>query len=165
MVPTGPVDVYAQVFKTGVTDAVGQGADISAVLYYTTDIAAQVAAPMVFLADNGASNDEYTGQTPQAALLGAAWVDVTAIFTDATDASDFEVVGDQNSNPPQMGLEEAGSSEEEPKSRLGRAAAATTGRRWTSRPTRRVIPGTEPRSETNGRQETAGSGRRSDSIR
>ncbi|MDX2475692.1 MAG: hypothetical protein QNL91_18530 [Candidatus Krumholzibacteria bacterium] len=82
VVPTGPVDVYAQVFKTGVTDAVGQGA-----------------------------------------LLGAAWVDVTVIFTDATDASDFEVVGDQNSNPPQMGLEEAGSSEEEPKSRLGRAAA------------------------------------------
>jgi hypothetical protein len=98
--PTGPVDVYAQVFKGGVTDAPGQGADISAVLFYTTDIAAQATAPLVFLGDNGASNDEYTGQVPQAALLGAAWVDVTIVFTDATDASEFEVTGDQGGNVP-----------------------------------------------------------------
>ena len=34
--PTGPVEVYAQVFKTDVTEPPGQGADISAILYYTT---------------------------------------------------------------------------------------------------------------------------------
>ncbi len=100
VVPTGPVDVYAQVFKSGVTDQPGQGADISAMLYYTTDIAPQASVPMTFLGDNGASNDEYTAQVPQAALAGAAWVDVTIVFTDATDASDFEVLADQSGNSP-----------------------------------------------------------------
>lgn len=99
VVPTGPVDVYAQVYKSGVTDPGGQGADISAMLYYTTDIAAQVSVPMTYLNDTGA-NDQYTAQVPQAALAGASWVDVTVIFTDATDATDFEVLADQNSNPP-----------------------------------------------------------------
>jgi hypothetical protein len=100
VVPTGPIDVYAQVFKGGVTDAPGQGADISAVLIYTTDIAAPVTAPMVFLGDNGPSNDEYTVQVPQAVLLGAAWVDVTIVFTDATDGSELEVLADQAGNAP-----------------------------------------------------------------
>ncbi|MEN8008100.1 MAG: carbohydrate-binding module family 20 domain-containing protein [Candidatus Krumholzibacteriota bacterium] len=97
--PTGPVDVYAQVYKNGITDPGGQGADISAVLYYTTDIAAQANAPMTYLGDVGA-NDEYTAQVPQAALVGAAWVDVTVIFSDATDGTDFEVAADQAGNVP-----------------------------------------------------------------
>ena len=101
LTPTGPVDVYAQVWKDGVTDPAGQGADISALLYYTTDIAAQASVAMTYLGDVG-SNDEYTAQIPQSALLGASWVDVTVIFTDATDASDFEVTGDQNGTPPPL---------------------------------------------------------------
>jgi hypothetical protein len=100
VVPTGPVDVYAQVYKGGVTTNPGQGADISAVMFYTTDIAAQASVAMTYLGDNGASNDEYTAQVPQAALAGAAWVDVTITFTDATDASDYVVSNDQNGNPP-----------------------------------------------------------------
>ena len=99
VVPTGPVDVYAQVYKSGVTDPGGQGADITGVLLYTTDIAAQASAPMTYLGDVG-SNDEYTAQIPQAALLGATWVDVTVIFSDATDGTDFEVAADQAGNLP-----------------------------------------------------------------
>gem|GEM_PF-1315263 len=97
--PTGPVSVYAQVYKTGVTDAAGQGADISAVLVYSTDIAAAVNAPMGYLGDVG-NNDEYTAQIPQAALVGASWVDVTVLFTDATDGTEFEVLADQAGNSP-----------------------------------------------------------------
>ncbi len=90
VVPTGPVDVYAQVYKAGVTDGAGQGADLSAVLNYTTDIAAQASVPMAYNTDVG-NNDEYTAQIPQAALLGATWVNVEVVFTDATDASTFAV--------------------------------------------------------------------------
>ncbi len=99
VVPTGPVDVYAQVFKGGVTDMPGQGADISAVLKYTTDIAAEVVIVMPYFADNGANNDEYSVQIPQAALAGAAWVDVTVVFTDETDLSEY-IGTDQNGNEP-----------------------------------------------------------------
>jgi len=99
--PTGPVDVYAQVYKGGVTDGPGQGADITAALFYTTDIAAQVSAPMTYLGEVG-SNDEYTAQIPQAVLLGASWVDVTVVFTDLTDGSEYEISGDQQGNPPPL---------------------------------------------------------------
>ena len=90
VVPTGPVDVYAQVYKAGVTDVPGQGADLSGVLSYTTDIAAQASLAMTYNTDVG-SNDEYTAQVPQAALLGATWVDVDVVFTDGTDASEYPV--------------------------------------------------------------------------
>ena len=91
VVPTESVDVYVQVFKAGVTDMPGQGEGISAVLYYTTDIAVQEAAPMVFNTDIGENNDEYTAQVPQAALAGATWVDVDILFTDDTDGTDYVV--------------------------------------------------------------------------
>lgn len=91
VVPTGPVDVYVQVFKAGVTDLPGQGADISAILYYTTDIAPMANVPMAYNTDIGVNNDEYTALVPQAALLGAAWVDVDILFTDGTDGTDFVV--------------------------------------------------------------------------
>ncbi len=90
VVPTGPVDVYAQVYKGGVTDAPGQGADITALLYYTTDIAVKTSTPMGYNTDIG-SNDEYTAQVPQAALPGASWVDVEILFTDMTDGTDYVV--------------------------------------------------------------------------
>lgn len=99
VVPTGPVDVYAQVWKGGVTDSPGQGAGITALLYYTTDIAAQQSVAMTYNGDIG-NNDEYTAQVPQAALVGASWVDVTVVFTDQTDSTTFEVLGDQANNSP-----------------------------------------------------------------
>ncbi|MBZ0268175.1 hypothetical protein K8I85_08460 [bacterium] len=99
--PTGPITAYAQVFKSGVTDPAGQGADLSAVLYYTPEGGAQQSVPMSYLGDVG-NNDEYTADIPQAALLGVSFVDVTVIFTDATDATTFEITGDQNGTPPPL---------------------------------------------------------------
>jgi hypothetical protein len=101
VVPTGPVTVYAQVWKGGVTDSGGQGADITAELRYTTDIAPMVAVAMVYNGDVG-NNDEYKGDVPQAALVGATWVDVTVIFTDTTDNTTFEVTGDQQGHAPPL---------------------------------------------------------------
>jgi hypothetical protein len=95
------VTVYAQVWKGGTTDAPGQGAGITAELRYTTDIAAQQTAVMAYNTDVG-NNDEYYGDVPQAALVGAAWVDVTVVFTDVTDNTTFEVLGDQSNNPPPL---------------------------------------------------------------
>jgi hypothetical protein len=93
--------VVAQVYKGGVTDGAGQGADIAAVLYYTTDIAAQASVAMTYNTDVG-NNDEYIGFIPQAALVGAAWVDVTVVFEDLTDATTFEITQDQQGNPPPL---------------------------------------------------------------
>jgi len=91
VVPTGPVDVYAQVYKSGVTEGPGQGVGISAVLYYSTDIAAEASAPMSHNPGYTESNDEYTAQVPQAALLGAATVTVRVVFTDETDQTEYAV--------------------------------------------------------------------------
>jgi hypothetical protein len=88
--PTGPVDVYAQVYKSGVTDGAGQGADITGTLTWTNDLAVSASVPMSYNTDVG-NNDEYTAQVPQAALLGATWVDVAVVFGDATDASEYAV--------------------------------------------------------------------------
>ena len=45
---------------------------------------------MTYNTDVG-SNDEYTAQVPQAALVGATWVDVDVVFTDGTDSSEYVV--------------------------------------------------------------------------
>lgn len=100
-VPTGPVTVYAQVWKGGTTDLPGQGAGISAELRYTTNLAPMQTVAMVYQGDVG-SNDEYKGDIPQAALVGASWVDVTVIFTDLTDNTTFEVTGDQAGHAPPL---------------------------------------------------------------
>jgi hypothetical protein len=101
-VPTGPLTVYAQVWKGGVTDAAGQGAGIAATLYYKTDLdPTEYSVAMVFQGDAG-SNDEYKGDVPQSALAGAAWVEAHVIFTDQTDNTTWTDVKDQsNVGPPQ----------------------------------------------------------------
>jgi hypothetical protein len=99
-VPTGPINVYAQVWKGGVTDSPGQGAGIAGTLYYQTDIVpGWVPVEMTYNTDVG-NNDEYTGAVPQAALVGAAYVDVRVEFTDLTDATVYTSVNDQSGNPP-----------------------------------------------------------------
>ncbi len=98
--PTGDQFVVAEVFKAGVTDTTGQGAGISAVIQYQTDLMGTPATvAMNYNVDKG-NNDEYLGNIPQAALSGASYVDVTVLFTDATDGSVFEITGDQVGNPP-----------------------------------------------------------------
>ena len=100
-VPTGDINVYAQVYKSGVTDPGGQGADISAVLTYTTEGGLVVNVPMVYQGDVG-GNDEYTAAIAQADLPGNAYVDATVVFTDEFDGTTLEISGDQSSNPPPL---------------------------------------------------------------
>lgn len=100
--PTGPIAVYAQVYKTGVTDAAGQGAELWGELYYasSTDGLYHI-APMTFNGDIG-NNDEYTGEIPQSALIGATWVDSYVIFHDDSDGTVAWITGDQSGNPPPL---------------------------------------------------------------
>lgn len=87
-VPTGPLNVYAQVWKAGVTDAAGQGADIHAELYYApSSNGVFVAAPNpVYNGDIG-NNDEYVGQIPQSALIPGGYVDVQFVIFDDSDGT------------------------------------------------------------------------------
>ncbi len=99
-VPTGPVSVYAQAWKGGVTDSPGQGGLISAELFYKTDIApTELSVAMAYNGDVG-NNDEYKGDVPQSALAGAGWVEVRVVFTDLSDNTTYTGVNDQNGNPP-----------------------------------------------------------------
>ena len=99
VVPTGPLNVYAQVWKEGVTDAPGQGFGISAILFYTTDIAPEQGVVMFYNGDIG-NNDEYTAPVPQEALVGATTVSVHVIFIDETDLTEYADTYDQAGNPP-----------------------------------------------------------------
>ncbi len=98
ILPTGTQDVYAQVYKEGVTDQGGQGADISAVLEYTSDTHGSFSVPMSYLGDVG-SNDEYMAVIPQNHIQGSTFIDVHVKFTDETDGSVWEDTNDQNGNP------------------------------------------------------------------
>lgn len=97
-VPTGPFSVYVQVWKGGVTDMPGQGADISVVMNVTNNLGGTDSVVMGYLGDVG-SNDEYTGQVAQAMLAGASTVTVDFVVTDLTDMTTFAPVRDQANNP------------------------------------------------------------------
>jgi len=101
-VPTGPLDVYAQVWKGGVTDSPGQGAGILGTVYYKTDLVPTESAVAMYFQGDVGSNDEYKGVVPQYDLAGTAWVEVRVVFTDLTDNSEYADVKDQNGQgPPQ----------------------------------------------------------------
>jgi hypothetical protein len=101
-VPTGPVTVYAQIWKGGVTDSPGQGAGIAGTLYYKTDLVPTESATAMYYQGDVGGNDEYKADVPQYALAGAAWVEVRVVFTDLTDNSEYTDVKDQSSQgPPQ----------------------------------------------------------------
>jgi len=95
------IDVYVQIWKEGVTDQVGQGADIAAYLYYRctggtdfTEIA------MVYNTDVG-NNDEYKGTIM--AGHGCSEVEFYVKVVDLTDMA--ECYGqDQNGNNPNFFL-------------------------------------------------------------
>ncbi|MCB9464159.1 MAG: hypothetical protein H6682_10770 [Candidatus Eisenbacteria bacterium] len=99
ILPTGDQAVYAQVYKSGVTDPGGQGADLSAVLKYTSDTHGSFEIPMNYLGDVG-NNDEYTANIPQMHILGSTYIDVNVVFTDASDGTEYSDTYDQNGNPP-----------------------------------------------------------------
>jgi hypothetical protein len=96
--PTGPVAVYAQVWKGGVTDSPGQGAGIAATMALANSLGAVQDIAMGYLGDVG-SNDEYTAQIPASMLMGAAWVQVAITFHDLDDGTDYGPVSDQAGNP------------------------------------------------------------------
>ncbi len=95
--PVNPVDVYAQVWKGGVTDAAGQGLEITADMALVNDLGATLVVPMAYNSDVGA-NDEYTAQIPTSMTLGAAWVEVDITFHDLNDATDYTGLMDQANN-------------------------------------------------------------------
>jgi hypothetical protein len=99
--PTEDQFVVAQVYKEGVTDQEGQGPEIQATLFYTVDDGVEMVAAMTYNTDIG-NNDEYIGYIPQAALIGAGYVDVTVVFDDLADGTQFEITGDQQGNPPPL---------------------------------------------------------------
>jgi Starch binding domain len=98
LVPTGDVDVYVQVFKAGVTDQPGQGADIMIDMLLANSEGASFPVPMTYLGDNGANNDEYTAQIPQSMLAGASWIDAEIIVSDLSDGTTYTNVTDQAGN-------------------------------------------------------------------
>lgn len=97
-IPTGPFSVYVQVWKGGVTDSPGQGANIAVQMNVTNNIGGSTSIAMGYLGDIG-SNDEYTAQVPQALLAGAATVTVDFVVTDLTDMTTYAPVRDQANNP------------------------------------------------------------------
>ncbi len=102
VVPTGPLDVYGQCWKSGVTDMAGQGMDIEAYLDVTTDLGGPTLISMTYLGDVG-SNDEYTGQIGQTLLVGASWVSVNVKFHDLSDDTWYDLIPDQTGAPgPQV---------------------------------------------------------------
>ena len=93
--PVNPVDVYAQVWKDGVTTNPGQGADIEATMSLTNDLGFNSNLAMSYLGDVG-NNDEYTAQIPTFLLVGASWVQVSITFHDLSDDTYYGPVADQN---------------------------------------------------------------------
>jgi hypothetical protein len=104
------IDVYLQVWKEGVTDSPGQGANITATLYYkkVTD-PTYTSVAMVYNVDVG-NNDEYKGTIPTAALEGGV---VEMFYTEVLDQTDMTTCpptslygcgADQCSNQPPFSL-------------------------------------------------------------
>lgn len=99
VVPTGPVDCYVQVWKDGVTNLPGPGADLEVFVDISSDNGASTTLePCSYLGEVG-SNDEYTVQIPQPYLVGATTVTVQFRVHDLTDDSWYDAIGDQAGNP------------------------------------------------------------------
>jgi hypothetical protein len=99
VVPTGPVAVYAQVWKDGVTPGEGQGAGIEAFCDMSADGGTVTTVAMTYNGEVG-NNDEYTVDIPQSMLIGAGYVEVHVKFHDTTDDTWWVDVNDQADNPP-----------------------------------------------------------------
>ncbi|HPF71196.1 MAG TPA: carbohydrate-binding module family 20 domain-containing protein [Candidatus Krumholzibacteria bacterium] len=95
--PIAPVDVYAQVWEGGVTDAAGQGANISATMSLVNDLGATMDIAMGYHGDVG-NNDEYSAQIPTSMLVGAAWVQSSIVFHDEDEMLDYGPITDQAGN-------------------------------------------------------------------
>lgn len=79
------ITMYYQIYKAGVTDAAGQGADISATLYYRlSGETTYQSVAMTYLGDSG-NNDEYTAAIPNTYFDSG---DTVEFYCEGYDASD-----------------------------------------------------------------------------
>jgi hypothetical protein len=95
------IDCFVQIWKQGVTDSPGPGADLAAYIYYRcTGGASFTEVPMAYLEDVG-SNDKYKGTIP--AGHGCSEVEYYIKVVDLTDMA--ECYGnDEWNNPPNFFL-------------------------------------------------------------
>lgn len=94
------VAVYLQIWKDGVTTPAGQGAGLSATLYYGPGGGPYTSVAMSYLGDVG-NNDEYRAFIPQAALPGSSEIWFYCDAYDSTDTSTYTGAQDQwNNDPP-----------------------------------------------------------------
>lgn len=93
------IDVYLQIWKDGVTTEEGQGAGISATLYYGPNGGPYSSVAMSYLGDQG-NNDEYRGYIPSSAFEGQSDIWFYCEAYDSTDASTYTGAQDQNNNDP-----------------------------------------------------------------
>jgi hypothetical protein len=95
------IDVYAQVWKEGVTDSAGQGAGIAAAMFYRCQGGIEYnELAMSYNTDTG-NNDEYTATIPS--THGCTTVEFHCVFTDSSDMSTCDGQ-DQSSNDPPFAL-------------------------------------------------------------
>jgi hypothetical protein len=97
------VGVYLQIWKSGVTDQAGQGAGISATLYYGPNGGPYTSVAMTYHGDIG-SNDEYTANIPSSALQGVSEIWFYCDAYDETDMTTYSGCQDQNGNNPPFKL-------------------------------------------------------------
>jgi len=94
------VGVYLQIWKDGVTSGAGQGAGISATLYYGPNGGPYTSVAMTYNTDVG-NNDEYTGAIPSSALQGLSEIWFYCDAYDETDMTTYSGAQDQwGNNPP-----------------------------------------------------------------
>lgn len=97
------VEVYVQIYKTGKTEAAGQGDSLSATLYYGPELGPYTAVAMDYFGDKG-NNDEYRGLIPSAAIEGQSEIWFYCEAYDSTDATTYSGQKDQNQNDPPFKL-------------------------------------------------------------
>jgi hypothetical protein len=97
------VDVYLQIWKDGVTNGEGQGAGISATLFYGPTDGPFTSVAMTYNVDKG-NNDEYKGTIPASAFEGLAEYWFYCEAYDSTDATTYTGAQDQNGNNPPFKL-------------------------------------------------------------
>lgn len=82
------INIYFQVWKSGVTDSPGQGSSIAGTLYYReVGEPTYETAPMSYWGDVG-NNDEYTAAIPMAALSGVSQIEFYVKILDTTDGAE-----------------------------------------------------------------------------
>ncbi len=97
------IAVYLQIWKDGVTNFPGQGAGISATLYYGPNAGPYASVAMEYFGD-ASNNDEYRGFIPSTAFEGLSEIWFYCEAYDSTDASTYTGCKDQAQNDPPFKL-------------------------------------------------------------